>query len=336
MGKAYIYIIAEAGVNHNGSVELAKKMVLCAAECGANAVKFQTFCADSLVSSHAPKAGYQLETTPFTETHKEMLKRLELKYEDQRVLYEYANTLGIDFLSSPFDLESIDFLSDLGVGIIKIPSGEITNLPYLRKIGKLGKKIILSTGMSTLGEVEAALEILKTSGTHEKDMVLLHCTTQYPTPDEEVNLKAMITLGSAFEMPYGYSDHTKGIEIPIAAAAMGAIIIEKHFTLDKTMEGPDQKASLEPEELRRMVVAVRRIEKAMGTGLKKVASLEWENRRIVRKSIIAREKILRNQIFTEKNLTTKRPGTGISPMEWDRVLGQKARKNYLPDEVIEL
>lgn len=336
MNAQPIYIIAEAGVNHNGSVLLAKKMIACASACGADAVKFQTFSADSLVSVNAPKAGYQLETTSVSETQKEMLKRLELSREDHQKLYDYARTLGIDFISTPFDLDSIDFLVDLGVTTIKVPSGEITNLPYLRKIGQSGKKIILSTGMSNLVEVGSALDVLNGAGISQNDLVLLHCTTQYPTPAEDVNLRAMIALAKTFGVACGYSDHTKGIEVAIAAAAMGACVIEKHFTLDKTMEGPDQAASLDPEELGQMVEAVRRIEKALGSDVKQATPLELENRKSIRKSIVAQKKIVKDSLFTEQNLTTKRPGTGISPMEWDRVIGQKAHRDFFPDEVIEL
>jgi N,N'-diacetyllegionaminate synthase len=331
-----IFIIAEAGVNHNGSLELAREMITQAATSGADAVKFQTFRAKALVSRFSPKAAYQMETSPKEETQQEMLERLEISPDGHRILLKEAESQGIRFLSTPFDLESIDLLDSLGLDIFKIPSGEIINLPYLRKIGKLKKKIILSTGMSDLIEVKVAVDILKAVGTRKRDMVLLHCTTQYPAPIESVNLKAMTTMGKALNMKFGYSDHTPGVEIPIAAAAMGAVMIEKHFTLDKSMEGPDHRASLDPDEFSLMVRLVRNVEKAMGSGIKEVSPAEIDNRVIVRKSIVAGTKILKGDIFTEKNLTTKRPGNGLSPMAWDSVMGRMAKRAYLEDEAIDL
>ena len=265
-----------------------------------------------------------------------MVKKLELSYDDFKVLKEYCDKLGIMFLSTPFDLESIDFLNELGLEIFKIPSGEITNLPYLEKIGKLGKKVILSTGMADLGEIEDALDILINNGTRKEDITVLHCNTEYPTPIEDVNLLAMLTIRDAFKINVGYSDHTLGIEIPIAAVALGATVIEKHFTLDRNMEGPDHKASLEPHELKAMINAIRNVEKALGDGIKKPSKSEEKNKIIVRKSIVAKRKIKKGEIFTEENITVKRPGNGISPMRWYEILGKKASKDYQEDELIEI
>ena len=329
------FIIAEAGVNHNGSLELAKKLVDAAKEAGADAVKFQTFKTEKLVSKFADKAEYQKRFTNANESQLDMVKKLELSYEAFEEIYKYCKEKGISFLSSPFDLESIDFLASLGLEIFKIPSGEITNLPYLEKIGKLKKKIIISTGMAYLGEIEAALNILIQSGTKKEDIIVLHCNTEYPTPYEDVNLRAMLTIKEAFKIRIGYSDHTPGLEIPIAAVAMGAEVIEKHFTLDRNMEGPDHKASLEPIELVNMVSAIRNIEKAMGDGIKKPSSSEIKNIMIARKSIVAARKIRAGEAFTEENLTVKRPGTGISPMQWNSILGKHANRDYEQDEVIE-
>ena len=329
-----VFIIAEAGVNHNGSIELAKKLIDKAAEAGADAVKFQSFKAESLVTKNAKKAEYQEVTTGIAESQFQMIKKLELDYEKHGELMNYCQEKGILFLSSPFDLESIDLLHKLELEIFKIPSGEITNLPYLRKIGKLKKKVILSTGMSTLGDIEQALDILRENGTD--DITVLHCNTEYPTPMKDVNLNAMKTIRDAFKVEVGYSDHTLGIEIPIAAVALGATIIEKHFTLDKTMEGPDHRASLEPNELKAMVTAIRNIENAMGDGVKKLTESEAKNIKIARKSIVASKNIKKGEIFTEENLTVKRPGDGISPMKWDQVLGQLAKQDFKEDEKIEL
>jgi N,N'-diacetyllegionaminate synthase len=330
------FIIAEAGVNHNGSVEIAKRMIEVAKECGADAIKFQTFKAEEVVSKYAPKAEYQKQTTGEIESHLQMLKKLELSFDDFIVLKEYCDKLGIMFLSTPFDFESIDFLNSLGLEIFKIPSGEITNLPYLEKIGKLRKKVILSTGIADLGEIEDALDILTSCGTKKEDITILHCNTEYPTPYEDVNLLAMLTIKEAFKVKVGYSDHTPGIEVPIAAVALGASVIEKHFTLDRNMQGPDHKSSLEPNELKAMVKAIRNVEKALGDGIKKPSPSEIKNKIIVRRSIVAKRNIKRGEIFNEENITVKRPATGISPMRWYEILGKTATRDYKEDEIIEI
>jgi N,N'-diacetyllegionaminate synthase len=331
------FIIAEAGVNHNGSLEIAKKLIDVAAEAGADAVKFQTFKAEKAISMYAQKAEYQKVATGRQESQLEMVKRLELDEGAHKQLIAHCQEMGIQFLSTPFDLDSIDLLVGLGLQIFKIPSGEITNLPYLRKLGTLNRKLIMSTGMANLGEVEDALIVLMKAGTAPENMTMLHCNTEYPTPFEDVNLKAMVTMGAAFPgIKVGYSDHTRGIEVPIAAVAMGATVIEKHFTLDRTMAGPDHLASLEPHELKAMVSAIRTIEKAMGNGIKKPSPSEMNNKAIARKSIVAGRKIQKGEIFTEENLVVKRPGTGISPMRWDEVIGREAGKDYNTDEIIDL
>lgn len=327
-----VFVIAEAGVNHNGDIEIAKQLIDAASEAGADAVKFQTFQADSLVCRTAKKAEYQLETTDRTETQYDMLKKLELTPQMHRELIEHCSKKNIMFLSTPFDLESIKLLSELGMQIYKIPSGEITNLPYLREIAKQQKKIILSTGMSSMDEVKAAVNVLKNNGTEE--LTLLHCNTQYPTPISDVNLLAMVKMREETGLPVGYSDHTQGIEVPIAAAALGAEVIEKHFTLDRKMEGPDHKASLEPRELMQMVVGIRKIESALGSKIKQVSESEMTNVAIVRKSIVAAANIKRGEKYTEKNITTKRPATGISPMLWDEIIGKTADRDYKVDEII--
>ena len=329
-----VFIIAEAGVNHNGSIALAKKLIDTAKNAGADAVKFQTFKAENLVSKTAEKAEYQKETTDSKESQFEMIKQLELDVDTHKELMRYCNEKSILFLSTPFDHDSIELLSDLGLEIFKIPSGEITNLPYLRHIGRLNKKVILSTGMSDIGEIEDALDILIRSGTKKENVTVLHANTMYPTPIEDVNLKAMVTIGNTFDVEYGYSDHTLGIEVDIAAVALGAKVIEKHFTLDKTMDGPDHKASLEPDELKAMVSAIRNIEKAMGSGIKKPSKSELPNMKIVRKSIVAATNIAKGDLFTEDNLTIKRPGNGICPMRWDEILGTVAFKQYKKDGLI--
>ncbi|MEY8414984.1 N-acetylneuraminate synthase [Tissierella praeacuta] len=329
-----VFIIAEAGVNHNGSIELAKELIDKASESGADAVKFQSFKAERLVTKSAQKAEYQEETTGKEENQFEMIKRLELDYEKHEELIGYCKSKDIMFLSSPFDLESIDLLNNLGLEIFKIPSGEITNLPYLRKIGLLKKKVILSTGMSTLGDIEKALEILRKGGT--MDVTVLHCNTEYPTPMKDVNLNAMNTIKEAFKVEVGYSDHTLGIEVPIAAVALGATVIEKHFTLDKNMEGPDHRASLEPNELKELVKCIRNIEMALGDGLKKLTESEAKNITIVRKSIVAGRNIKKGEAFTIENLEIKRPGNGISPMKLDEVIGKLAIRDYEEDELIEI
>ena len=326
-------IIAEAGVNHNGSLKLAKQLVDVAKDCGADVVKFQTAKLDSLVSKEAVMAEYQKENTGREESQKDMLRKLLLPYHDFEVLAAYCRESGIRFLSTPFDIESIHFLNDLQ-DIWKIPSGEITNYPYLVEIAKTKKKVIMSTGMSTLDEIRDAMTVLKENGCPE--ISLLHCNTQYPTPYLDVNLRAMLTLQKEFGCEVGYSDHTPGIEVPVAAVAMGAAIIEKHFTLDRNMEGPDHKASLEPEELTAMVRAIRHIEEAMGDGVKRVTDSERENMAVARKSIVAAKDIKAGEVFTEENLTTKRPGTGISPMMWNALLGRKAGKRYREDELISI
>ena len=328
------YIIAEAGVNHNGSLELAKNLVDKAKEAGADCVKFQTFIASQIVSKNAVKADYQKKQTANSESQHEMLKKLELSFDDFTELHNYCKEIGIEFLSTAFDFESIDFLNQLGMQVWKIPSGEITNLPYLIKIAKLNKKVILSTGMSTMREIEDAVNILKDHGASE--LIILHCTTEYPTPYEDVNLNAMLAIKERFGYEVGYSDHTMGIEVPIAAVALGAKVIEKHFTLDRTMDGPDHKASLEPSELKTMVDAIRNIELSMGTGIKEPADSEKKNIAIARKSIVANKSIKKGEILTEQNLTVKRPGDGISPMKWFEIIGTKAIRDFEEDELIEI
>ena len=334
MKSSKVFIIAEAGVNHNGSIAIAKKLIDTASAAGANAVKFQTFKADNLATKNAQKARYQKETTDIEESQFNMLKKLELNASMHRRLISYCKNKKIMFLSSPFDHESIDLLKNLGLEIFKIPSGEITNLPYLRNIGKLNKKIILSTGMSNMSEIKNALNILINSGTKKNNITILHTNTEYPTPMEDVNLRAMVTIGEELNVGFGYSDHTLGIEVDIAAVAMGASCIEKHFTLDCNMEGPDHKASLEPDQLREMVKAIRNIELALGNGIKKPSKSELPNIQIVRKSIIAKTKIKKGDVLKENNLAVKRPGGGISPMKWDDVVGTKATKDYKEDELI--
>ena len=329
-----VFIIAEAGVNHNGSIELAKKLVDVASLSGADAIKFQTFTAENLVTRGAQKANYQNKQSIKDETQYEMLKKLELDTEAHNVLFNYCDSKKIMFMSTPFDHASIKLLNNLGLEIFKIPSGEITNLPYLRQIGKLDKKIILSTGMANIDEIECALKVLIKSGTKKNNITVLHANTDYPTKMEDVNLKAMITIGKKFNIAYGYSDHTLGIEIDIAAVAMGASCIEKHFTLNSNMDGPDHKASLEPDELKAMVKAIRNIEMALGSEIKKPSKSEIPNIKIVRKSLIAKTMIKKGEIFSEDNLTVKRPGNGISPMKWDEVIGTKAVRNYNADELI--
>lgn len=327
-----IFIIAEAGVNHNGDIDIAKKMIDAASEAGVDAVKFQTFKAEKIVSMNAPKAEYQIENSNNTESQFQMLKKLEIDKRTHIELMKYCKEKNVMFLSTPFDIDSIHMLVELGIGIIKIPSGEITNLPHLREVARQKKKVILSTGMSNMQEVKDAVQVLKQYGA--EDITVLHCNTQYPTPMEDVNLRAMIHMKHELNLEVGYSDHTQGVEVPIAAVAMGATVIEKHFTLDKTMEGPDHKASLEPNELKEMVKAIRNIEKALGNGEKNKTQSEVDNVAIVRKSIVAACKIEKGELFTEKNLTVKRPGNGISPMKWDEMIGKVADKTYKADEMI--
>lgn len=323
------FIIAEAGVNHNGSFELAMQLVDEAVDAGIDCIKFQTFKAENLVNKNAQKAEYQIENTKNNDSQYKMLKDLELSFEDFKQLKNYCDSKKIMFLSTPFDLESADFLNDLNMEIFKVPSGEITNLPYLRKINSFGKKVILSTGMSTLNEIQDALNVLK-----DCEVSLLHCTTEYPCPYDNVNMNAMLTIKEHFGLPVGYSDHTQGTEIPVMAVSMGAEIIEKHFTLDKTMEGPDHKASLEPHELKQMVKSIRNVEKAFGSGEKIPQESEKKNIEIARKSIVAKIDIKAGEKFTEENLTVKRPGNGISPMKWDELIGVFAIKDYKADEII--
>lgn len=327
-------IIAEAGVNHNGDIDIAKQMIDAAADAGADVVKFQTFKAENLVTQSAKKAEYQLQTTSKEESQLQMLKKLELSSQDHHELIKYAKDRQIGFLSTPFDLDSLQLLIDVGIDTIKLPSGEITNYPLLKKSAETGKRIILSTGMSNLEEIRDAVKALKTNGAEE--IILLHCNTQYPAPYEDVNLNAMKTISEATGLSVGYSDHTRGIAVPIAAVAMGATVIEKHFTLDRNMEGPDHKASLEPHELKEMVLAIRNIEKAMGDGEKEPSESEKENIGIARKSIVACKKIKKGEVFTEQNITTKRPGTGINPMRWNEILGTVAGRDFDEDELIEI
>jgi N,N'-diacetyllegionaminate synthase len=329
-------IIAEAGVNHNGELALAKQLIDVAAEAGVDLVKFQSFNADRQVTHTAQKAGYQTLTTDSKESQYEMLHRLELSLEMHHELVAHCAARNICFFSTGFDVESVDLLMSLGQDQIKIPSGEITNLPYLRHIGRLGKIVILSTGMATLGEIEAAIDVLEQAGTPRASMTVLHCTTEYPTPMAEVNLRAMQSIHTAFGVAVGYSDHTPGIEVAIAAVAMGASVIEKHFTLDRTLPGPDHKASLEPAELKAMVAAIRNIEVALGDGIKRLTPSEANNKPIARKSLVASHAISAGELFSEENITAKRPGTGISPMRWDEVIGRSAPRDFSADELIEL
>jgi len=354
-----IFIIAEAGVNHNGSLKLARQLIDVAAEAGADAVKFQTFKPEKVISSHAPKAEYQLETTGALDSQLEMVKKLELDEAAHEHLITYCRKKGIQFLSTPFDMDSVDLLAGrFNLCRLKISSGEITNGPLLLKVALTGKPVILSTGMSTLGEIETALGVLafgyvnyseepsltafqeayrteKGQKALREKVILLHCTTEYPAPFSEVNLLAMDTLRAAFGLPAGYSDHTRGIAIPIAAAARGAVVIEKHFTLDRTLPGPDHRASIEPDELREMVLAVRQVEAAMGSNLKLPGDSELKNRAIARKSIVAASDIKTGEAFSINNVTVKRPGTGISPMCYWRILGQKSGRDYNTDDIIE-
>ena len=329
-----IFIIAEAGVNHNGDIQTAKELIDVAAAAEADAVKFQTFKADTLVCRQAPKAAYQMETTSAEESQFDMLKKLELTPDMHRELIDYCHEKNIMFLSTPFDLDSLHYLVDCGLAVIKIPSGEITNYPLIREAGRSGKRIILSSGMSTIDEVREAVAVLKENGS--TDITVLHCNTEYPTPFSDVNLRAMQTIKEETGVSVGYSDHTPGIEAAVAAAALGAIVIEKHFTLDRNMKGPDHKASLEPNELTEMVRAVRHIEQALGDGEKKPSASEKKNMAVARKRLVAKCIIKGGEMFTEENLTAKRPGTGLSPMLWNQVIGQKAKRDFAADEMIEL
>lgn len=330
-------IIAEAGVNHNGDMALARELIAAAALAGADLVKFQTFVAKNMIAASAPKAEYQKNTTGSGESQLEMVRRLELSRHDHEVLIEECRRHGIGFFSTAFDAESFDLLDELGcLELIKIPSGELTNLPLLRYMTRLAKPVLLSTGMATLGEIEAAIAAVEAAGTPRGLITVLHCTTEYPTPMEDVNLRAMAGIGHAFGVPVGYSDHTPGIEVPIAAVALGATVIEKHFTLDRNLPGPDHQASLEPHELKAMVDGIRHIERALGDGIKRPSASELKNKPIARKSIVARRAIAAGEVFSADNLAAKRPGTGLSPMRWDEVIGRTAPRAFAADELIEL
>jgi N,N'-diacetyllegionaminate synthase len=336
MKKDQVIIIAEAGVNHNGSLEKAFELVDAAVAAGVDYVKFQTFKADQLVSVNAKKAEYQIENTNGnTESQYDMLKKLELSADDHEKIIAYCESKQIKFFSTAFDLNSLDYLAKIGLDLVKIPSGEITNLPYLRKAAQLFKKVILSTGMATLQDISDAVNVFKNAGIPTEAITILHCNTEYPTPMRDVNLKAMLHIGETFGTAIGYSDHTLGIEVPIAAVSLGAVMIEKHFTLDKTMDGPDHKASLEPAELKAMVTAIRNIELAIsGTGLKGPSPSEQKNMAIARKSIVAKTAIRKGETLTDSNITVKRPGNGISPMKWDTIVGSIAQQDYAADDLI--
>ena len=330
-------IIAEAGVNHNGSLDLAKQLVDKAVDADADYIKFQTFKAEKLVTKTARQADYQQKNIGGGDNNQyQMLKKLELSHEEHQILIDYCNKLGIKFFSTAFDFDSIDYLHSLNLGLWKIPSGEVTNYPFLKHIAKYNEKTILSTGMCDMKDVRAAVNALYKNGLSKENLIMLHCNTEYPTPFEDVNLKAMDALRNEFGVAVGYSDHTRGIEVPIAAVALGATVIEKHFTLDRNMPGPDHKASLEPDELKAMVSAIRNIEKALGSPLKKVSDSERKNIAIARKSIVAATNIKKGEIFTEENITIKRPGTGISPMRWEEILGTTAVRDFQEDELIEI
>lgn len=333
-----VLIIAEAGVNHNGNLDNAFKLIDAAVDAGVDYVKFQTFKSENLVSKSAKKADYQIQNTGnSTDSQYEMLKKLELSHQNHKLLIDYCKQKNIQFFSTAFDLDSLQYLKEIGLDLVKIPSGEITNLPYLRKAAQLFKKVILSTGMCTMEDIEAAINVFLAEDISKDDITILHCNTEYPTPMNDVNLRAMLSIQHEFETEIGYSDHTLGIEVPIAAVALGASVIEKHFTLDNTMEGPDHAASLEPQQLKEMVKAIRNIEQAIsGDGLKKPSASEMKNIEIARKSIVASTSISEGEIFTQENLTIKRPGTGISPMEWDEVIGKVASKDYSTDDLIEI
>lgn len=327
-------IIAEVGVNHNGDIELAKRLIDAATDAGADLVKFQTFDAARLATQSAPKAEYQRLTTDEKKSQFAMLRQLELSAEMHETLIAYCHSRNIEFFSTAFDIESLNYLVSLGAARFKIPSGEITNLPYLRHVGALGKPVILSTGMASLGEIEAALEVLEAVGTSRMQINVLHCNSEYPTPMQDVNLRAMCSIRDAFGVAVGYSDHTTGIEVPIAAVALGATIIEKHLTLDRNLPGPDHKSSVEPNEFTSMVRAIRNIEQAIGDGIKRPSPSEVKNKPIARKSLVAAKQIRAGERFTTENITTKRPGGGISPMRWDEVIGRVAPRDFAVDELI--
>jgi len=333
-----VIIIAEAGVNHNGDISVAKKLIDVAVEAGVDYVKFQTFKSENLVSKSAKKADYQIENTKdASENQLQMLKKLELSHAQHVELISYCEQKNINFFSTAFDLDSLDYLHSLDLKMVKIPSGEITNLPYLRKAALLFEKVIISSGMSTMQELEEAILVFYKSGIDRENITILHCNTEYPTPMKDVNILAMLSIQENFGTKIGYSDHTLGIEVPIAAVALGAKMIEKHFTLDRSLPGPDQLASLEPEELKNMVLAIRNIELALGgSGIKEPSESERKNIVIARKSIVAKKSIKKGERFSENNITSKRPGTGISPMDWDKVMGKLASKNFEEDDLIEL
>ena len=329
-----VTIIAEAGVNHNGSLEMAKEMARVAKACGADIVKYQTAVPELVVSKFAEKAEYQKQTTDAAESQLEMIRKLHFSFEAHRELKEYCDSIGIQYLSAAFDIPSVRFLGTLNLPLLKIPSGEITNLPYLEEVAKLHTPVLLSTGMSNLNEITDALAVLDEGGCPEA--TVLHCNTQYPTPYEDANLTAMLELFEQFGLPVGLSDHTPGWECDVAATVLGAQVIEKHFTLDKTLPGPDQQASLDPTEFAAMVQAVRHVEAALGDGHKHLTASEAPNKAIARKSIVAARPIAEGEVFTEENLTTKRPGDGVSPMRWHDVLGLRAKRAFAEDEKIEL
>jgi N,N'-diacetyllegionaminate synthase len=334
LNKPRTIIIAEAGVNHNGSIAVAKKMIDAAADAGVDIVKFQTFTAETLLIEKAEKANYQKNLTEINESQFEMIKKLELDRAAHKELIKYCEHKNIQFLSTPFDHDSIDLLAELNIPFYKIPSGDITNLPYLRHVGRMGKPIVMSTGMSTLEEVQAAMNVVLEAGVMKDDITILHCNTEYPTIMSDVNLTAMITIRDMLDVKVGYSDHTLGIEVPIAAVSLGASVIEKHFTLDRTLSGPDHEASLEPNELKEMVTAIRNIEIAMGNGVKKSSKSEIKNIPVARKSIVAKKLIKKGECFTEANLAVKRPGSGINPMKWDSYIGKFADRTYQVNELI--
>ncbi len=334
--KAKTLIIAEAGVNHNGDLDLAKELIDVAAECGADVVKFQTFKARQLVTKSAEKANYQIKTTDLQESQMEMLQRLEVSSEMHVALLSHCKRRSISFLSSGFDLNSLNYLNSLELDYFKIPSGELTNLPYLRRIGSFGKPVILSTGMATMDEVSASINVIEQAGVPRQNLTVLHCNTDYPTPIEDVNLNAMLSIRDTLNVPVGLSDHTAGVEVAIAAVAMGASIIEKHLTLNQNLPGPDHKASLEPNNFGVMVRAIRNIETAKGDGVKRPSQSEQKNITVIRKSLVASKRISLGERFSEDNITAKRPGMGISPMRWDEIIGQQASKNFEIDDFIEL
>jgi N,N'-diacetyllegionaminate synthase len=330
-------IIAEAGVNHNGDIETAKRLIDVAADAGVDYVKFQTFKANKIVTKQAKRADYQNKNTKDLDTQYEMLKKLELNEDSHHLLIKYCNQKGIKFLSTGFDLDSLEFLNKIGIKLAKIPSGEITNYPYLKKVAQLYSEIILSTGMSDMDDINKALAVLLKFGVKKENITILHCNTEYPTPMSDVNLKAMLHIQTELDVKIGYSDHTLGIEVPIAAVSLGARVIEKHFTLDRNLPGPDHRASLEPNELKSMVTTIRNIEKALsGSGIKEPSKSELKNKQIIRKSIIALKPITEGEIFNNRNIGTKRPGTGISPMKWESVIGQASKYNFEQDELISL